>query len=106
MIVFHLECDDYFFGINCKQQCNPNCDGCNKKTGVCDTGCKPGWKGISCQESKTSYESLINNLNDLAAHSYLRREITFLNIVDAFFYRMHCWISWGKLQFHLWKMLE
>lgn len=30
-------------------------------------------------------ESLIENLNDLAAHLYLGREITFFNIVDAFF---------------------
>lgn len=29
-------------------------------------------------------ESLINNLNDLAAHLYLRKEITFFNIVDVF----------------------
>lgn len=36
--------------------------GCNKKTGVCDTGCKPGWKGMSCQESKIYYGFIYTKL--------------------------------------------
>lgn len=55
MMVIYLECDENFFGINCKEQCNQNCDGCNKRTGACDTGCKPGWKGMACKEGKISY---------------------------------------------------
>lgn len=55
MMVIYLECDENFFGINCKEQCNQNCDGCNQRTGACDTGCKPGWKGMACKEGKISY---------------------------------------------------
>lgn len=62
MMVFYLECDENFFGINCKEQCYTNCVGCNKKTGVCDTGCKPGWKGMSCQESKIYYGFIYTKL--------------------------------------------
>lgn len=31
MMVFYLECDENFFGINCKEQCYTNCVGCNKR---------------------------------------------------------------------------
>lgn len=42
-------------------------------------------KEFLAKKVKHLTESLINNLNDLAAHLYLRREKTFFNIVDAFF---------------------
>uniref|UniRef100_K1QI75 Uncharacterized protein n=1 Tax=Magallana gigas TaxID=29159 RepID=K1QI75_MAGGI len=44
------ECDDNYFGINCLQQCDSKCNGCNKTTGICDKGCQPGWVGASCQK--------------------------------------------------------
>lgn len=46
------ECEENYFGFGCKEMCNGTCNGCNKVTGVCDKGCKPGWKGIYCHESK------------------------------------------------------
>lgn len=30
--------------------CNVTCKGCNKTTGICDTGCKPGWRDIYCHK--------------------------------------------------------
>lgn len=46
---FFLECMDTFFGINCSQECDNKCNSCNRTTGTCDNGCKPGWTGVSCQ---------------------------------------------------------
>ncbi|KAI0213182.1 hypothetical protein LSAT2_001821 [Lamellibrachia satsuma] len=45
-----LECDDGYFGLQCKKKCH--CLGnavCRKKDGLCDTGCDLGWKGVGCQ---------------------------------------------------------
>lgn len=40
-----LECPSGFYGPNCKGKCNATCNSFNKKSGVCENGCKPGWKG-------------------------------------------------------------
>lgn len=50
-----VECPGGFFGTNCSKQCGLNCDEtnpCDRFTGRCDGGCKPGWKGLYCNESK------------------------------------------------------
>lgn len=46
----YSECDDGFFGPNCIEKCNTTCRNCNKTSGICDKGCKPGWKGLYCQD--------------------------------------------------------
>lgn len=30
--------------------CNVTCKGCNRTTGICDIGCKPGWRDIYCHK--------------------------------------------------------
>lgn len=48
-------CPAGYFGANCSKQCSVNCDEtnpCDKFTGRCDGGCKPGWRGLYCNESK------------------------------------------------------
>ncbi|KAI0238032.1 hypothetical protein LSAT2_011340, partial [Lamellibrachia satsuma] len=43
-------CDDGYFGLQCNKKCH--CRGnavCQKKYGLCDTGCDLGWKGVGCQ---------------------------------------------------------
>lgn len=30
--------------------CNVTCTGCNRTSGVCDTGCKPGWRDLYCHK--------------------------------------------------------
>lgn len=47
------ECEDNYFGQNCRERCNETCRSCNKTTGVCDSGCYPGWRGLYCQQGKT-----------------------------------------------------
>lgn len=44
------ECDENYFGLNCKEQCNATCKSCNKSTGVCDNGCYAGWEGEFCEK--------------------------------------------------------
>lgn len=44
------ECRDGFFGENCIGECPSNCNSCNKRSGICDLGCHPGWKGAQCTE--------------------------------------------------------
>lgn len=53
--LFFLECEDDYFGQNCKDMCNTTCTSCNKTTGVCDNGCHPGWRGSFCEEGLLCY---------------------------------------------------
>nr|XP_034322514.1 multiple epidermal growth factor-like domains protein 10 [Crassostrea gigas] len=53
------ECPSGLYGKNCNQQCSSNCfvtNNCNRFTGQCDKGCKPGWIGSTCdQECSEGY---------------------------------------------------
>lgn len=43
-LIFFSECSKGFYGQECKQTCNYECDGCNNVDGFCDRGCRPGWR--------------------------------------------------------------
>lgn len=51
------ECEDHYFGRNCQENCNVTCQSCNKTTGVCDSGCYPGWRGLYCEDGNTFFFS-------------------------------------------------
>ncbi|XP_071106726.1 uncharacterized protein [Haliotis cracherodii] len=44
-------CSDYWFGMNCNQQCHcgDRAEICDKGTGECQSGCAPGFQGTNCQ---------------------------------------------------------
>eukprot|EP00105_Crassostrea_gigas_P046560 XP_019930708.1 PREDICTED: uncharacterized protein LOC105347850 [Crassostrea gigas] len=47
------ECRFGHYGRNCMNTCSKSCivtNKCNRMTGVCDGGCKPGWAGITCDQ--------------------------------------------------------
>nr|XP_022311266.1 protein draper-like [Crassostrea virginica] len=47
------ECEDGTYGQNCVYICSDNClngSPCNRQTGHCDTGCKPGYTNALCNE--------------------------------------------------------
>lgn len=49
------ECVDGTFGFNCVNNCSGYCSNdslCNKQTGHCDRGCKPGYSNSDCGKSK------------------------------------------------------
>lgn len=48
------ECEENFFGRNCNSICNATCKSCNRSTGICDTGCLPGWRGEFCHNGSSS----------------------------------------------------
>lgn len=48
-LFFMKECDENYFGLNCKEECNVMCKSCNKSIGVCDNGCYVGWEGEFCE---------------------------------------------------------
>lgn len=48
------ECGDGTYGYNCINNCSGHCLGdyhCNKETGRCDVGCKPGYTTDNCSKS-------------------------------------------------------
>ena len=49
------ECSDGAYGYGCVNNCSGHCMNdfpCNKQTGYCDRGCKPGYTDASCSKSK------------------------------------------------------
>ena len=51
---FFVECNGTY-GNNCVHNCSGNClddSPCNRQTGQCDMGCKPGYTNALCNERK------------------------------------------------------
>lgn len=49
-----VACSAGFYGKNCSEECSCNCNvakECDKITGACNGGCKPGWTGMICNDS-------------------------------------------------------
>lgn len=50
-----VACDLGYYGNNCRHRCSVNCSkayDCDKFTGQCIGGCKPGWTGFMCDQGK------------------------------------------------------
>ena len=48
-------CEDWTFGNDCINNCSGNClddSPCNKQTGYCEGGCKPGYTNAVCNKRK------------------------------------------------------
>lgn len=56
MFVFIIvACGSGLYGEDCMHQCSPNCNEgntCDRFTGQCIGGCKPGWTGTMCDQGK------------------------------------------------------
>ena len=53
--MINAECPQGLFGENCQQYCSKHCvisGKCDRVTGHCIDGCKPGWKPAQCDQSK------------------------------------------------------
>lgn len=51
--LFTLECPAGYYGNDCRYHCSLNCDVtsiCDKSSGQCEGGCKPGWTGATCDQ--------------------------------------------------------
>lgn len=69
IILFSLACRIGFYGYNCSYQCRSNCfieNLCDRFTGYCTGGCKPGWTGQMCDQG-----NFINVIIILIIESYL-----------------------------------
>ncbi|XP_065945073.1 scavenger receptor class F member 2-like [Magallana gigas] len=44
-------CQYGHFGKDCSEKCDAKCTGCDVYSGLCDSGCQPGWKGKNCFEA-------------------------------------------------------
>lgn len=50
-----LECSSGYYGKNCENRCSENCymtGRCDRVTGQCNRGCKPGWTTKTCKQSR------------------------------------------------------
>lgn len=41
-------CQYGHFGKDCSEKCDAKCTGCDVYSGLCDSGCQPGWTGKNC----------------------------------------------------------
>lgn len=67
---FFLECPTGTFGLDCGYNCSGHCIDdipCDKTTGRCDSGCKPGYTGelcdtglINCKIDKMISKQVVN----------------------------------------------
>lgn len=51
-----VECMIEYYGKDCSNKCSTTCnvaERCDKITGRCDGGCKPGWTGNTCDQMKS-----------------------------------------------------
>lgn len=50
------ECMAGYYGKDCLKQCSTSCaSSCNRISGHCDHGCKPGWAGNACNKKISIY---------------------------------------------------
>ena len=52
-ILFHVVCENETYGENCVHNCSGNClndSPCNRQTGHCEGGCKPGYTKALCNK--------------------------------------------------------
>lgn len=49
-----LGCCSGYYGKDCNHRCSINCNtyNCDRFTGQCFGGCKPGWTGFMCDQGK------------------------------------------------------
>ncbi|XP_061170743.1 tyrosine-protein phosphatase 2-like [Saccostrea echinata] len=71
-----MVCDPGYYGRNCVQECSVNCGGtrqCDRLTGECEGGCRPGWKGMQCDQSSsmTSNSDSGKENNELGDNDYI-----------------------------------
>lgn len=49
------ECQQGYYGRDCTGRCSVNCyhtSRCDRFSGHCNEGCKPGWAGNTCDQRK------------------------------------------------------
>lgn len=51
---YNVECENGFYGKECLQTCGKCMFGdiCDKVTGICMSGCDPGYQDAQCQRGK------------------------------------------------------
>lgn len=82
VLVFFLpsECPRGYFGDECSEKCSDNCYGCNNINGVCDSGCKPGWRGGFCHEGLFIYMVIIYQVKCFLEMK-ISRKLVFFGVV-------------------------
>lgn len=54
-VLTFVACESGFYGKDCRHRCSVNCSVahyCDRFTGQCIGGCKPGWTGFMCDQGK------------------------------------------------------
>lgn len=59
----YIACPYGLFGQNCTGKCNDTCTGCNNINGLCDRGCRPGWKGDYCDIGRLPYRKSASDVD-------------------------------------------
>lgn len=80
----YLECPAGKYGRNCLKNCSENCyiaKTCDRKNGVCQTGCVKGWKLPWCNEGNT----LSLNVNPIYVDFFLFRYCSTIFLTDGTF---------------------
>lgn len=85
--LFFTVCQHGYYGITCSLRCSKNCyvpSRCDRFTGKCVEGCKPGWRTDSCELSKRSFVRILIAFIFFLNFFLTLKEIS-LSIVSYFF---------------------
>lgn len=76
-----LDCPNGQFGKDCMNSCSENCietSRCDRFTGQCEGGCKPGWTGTTCVIGKYHHFLYVCN-----AYNFNSTNYTLITLMNA-----------------------
>lgn len=96
-----------FYGKSCCNQCSLNCivtNSCDRFTGECNGGCKTGWTGMTCVQSKydkIKYLEQNKNFSKSVWKMFKKCELFceyfICNLTEEVYQMIICFLQWKRI---------